>query len=757
MAVSKSKRRARARQNTLIALLYGLLTLLMTWPLAPNSARAIPGDGFDGWQNYWNLWWVKVALVDQIRSPFQTDLLYYPTGVDLYFHTLNPFNGLITLPIQVSTRLLLAYNGVVFLSWTLGGLGMYLLTRWVLRPRVEVRPNGGIHSWLPPFLAGLVFTFAPFHMAHLLGHMQVMSLQWIPFYALYLLRTLDRKRHGLSWLRSASLAALFLAFCGLCDWYFVLYLFFFTGLLILWHLLADFVRAWKRRDVSVVKLASTWLIPPLLIGLLFFLLLSPILVPMIRTASQLNFMVRPEADFYVLSASVADFFIPNRLHTLFRESSGSWVGNQVAPLSERTIAIGYVALLLAACSLWVDRKRSGFWAACALFFGVLALGPVVHWDHIEWCDIAAHVEQGLPVPAERCPSAETRIGREWSLFSLLNRVVPFMEISRSVSRYALMVQFGVSVLVGVGLSGLLQGLRTQSWRTYLTLLLVPVVLAEYWVAPYPLSEPDTPSVFEDIAVNAPGVGADRSISVLNLPMNYDRPGYLLYQTVHQRPLTVAYISRDDPRTLTERVPVLQHLRHLGPDILDVNPVSVGKTVFRDLGIEYVTLDRYKMPGGEERAYTTALAQDIFADQTPFYEDERMTVYRLEQEPSQQQRPYLLLGPLHWGPLRKNEASTRYRAILDGPAQLMVRPGSLDSAPPMGLNITYRTLPDANARVRLRGSDPVALRATEVSQTVSVPLNWRSATSEDVAHSITLLFIAGEPESLFIERIQLSDE
>ena len=67
----------------------------MTWPLARYAGRAIPGDSFDGWQNYWNLWWVKKALLELLLSPFQTDYLFYPTGVDLYFHTLNIFNGLI--------------------------------------------------------------------------------------------------------------------------------------------------------------------------------------------------------------------------------------------------------------------------------------------------------------------------------------------------------------------------------------------------------------------------------------------------------------------------------------------------------------------------------------------------------------------------------------------------------------------------------------------------------------------------------------
>ena len=79
---------------------YSLATLIFTWPLAQNLTSAIPGDSFDGWQNYWNLWWMKLALVERITSPLFTDILYAPTGVGLYFHTLNPINGLATLPVQ---------------------------------------------------------------------------------------------------------------------------------------------------------------------------------------------------------------------------------------------------------------------------------------------------------------------------------------------------------------------------------------------------------------------------------------------------------------------------------------------------------------------------------------------------------------------------------------------------------------------------------------------------------------------------------
>ena len=169
---------------------YLLLTLGLTYPLVTQFGRAIPGDGFDGWQNYWNLWWIKTAVLEQHTHPWFTHLLYYPTGVGLLFHTLNAFNGFITLPVQLAFGLLPAYNTAVLFSFTLGGLGAYLLARYVLGP-------GSSH--LAAFAAGVIFTFSPFHIAHLLGHMQVISLEWIPFYALYLLRTVECGLETRSW------------------------------------------------------------------------------------------------------------------------------------------------------------------------------------------------------------------------------------------------------------------------------------------------------------------------------------------------------------------------------------------------------------------------------------------------------------------------------------------------------------------------------------------------------------------------------
>ncbi len=173
-------------------------------------------------------------------------------------------------------------------------------------------------------------------------------------------------------------------------------------------------------------------------------------------------------------------------------------------------------------------------------------------------------------------------------------------------------------------------------------------------------------------------------------MNYDRPGYLLYQTVHRRPLTVAYISRDDPRTLTERVSLLQRLRRLGPDILADEPARVGLTTLGDLGVEYVALDRYKMPGGDERTVTEAIAAEVFAGQTPLYTDERLTVYRV---PPAVPQPYVVLDAQNWGPLTQR-GDTLARDINNGAACFSIQ----HPAAQMHVALRYGAAPGVEAEL-----------------------------------------------------------
>ncbi len=686
------------RGATVVALIgYLAVTLAFTWPLALNLTRAIPGDGFDGWQNYWNLWWMKVALLDKHTWPFFTDLLYYPTGVGLLFHTLNPFNGLLALPIQVAFGLFAAYNTVVLFSFALAGLGAYLLARQMLGPQ---------SSRLAAFAAGAIFTFAPVHIAHLLGHMQVISLEWLPFFALYLLRAvsgmavsaarpalplrgetpppppplagegsnpppslvgkgaggLGKKEAGELGGKGAGelgekgdgglgaiiLAAFFLALIALCDWYYVLYSLIFSAVVAVWLLLA---RPWRRALTGLLAIAAIWL--------LWGLALSPLLWPMVGEATRYRFMVPDPAQSRLLSADLLAFVTPHGFHPLW----GAWAREQskvfTSSIAEYTVFAGYVVLALAALGAWPRRngaarrapaqegqfapRMQAFWLLVLLVFFVLSLGPVLH---IGGRTALLPAGREIPLP-----------------YGWLVRAVPFMEITRSVSRYDVMVMLALSLLAAWGVDRLWRGGR---WRRGLAVAGCIGLLFEFLPAPYPLSPADTPAWYYALAADG------RPGAVLNLPMNWDRPGYLLYQTVHGKPLTVAYISREDPRTLVERAPVLQHFRHLGPDILAFDLRGQGMQVLADLGVRWVVLDRYKMPGGAERSVTEALAAEIFAGRPALYADERLTVY--EVVAPAQVAPYLLLAP-GWEPFDKQN---RTRAFVDQ-AGVIVRAPAAGSA------------------------------------------------------------------------------
>ena len=670
----------RRRGRALLALAgYLLLTLGLTYPLVAQFGRAISGDGFDGWQNYWNLWWIKVAVLEQHTHPWFTGLLYAPTGVGLLFHTLNAFNGFVTLPIQLAFGLLPAYNTAVVFSFTLGGLGAYLLARYVMGP-------GSSH--LAAFAAGVIFTFSPFHIAHLLGHMQVISLEWIPFYALYLLKTAQCGLETGSWKleagntprasaqppsgtrhapqriwRNGLLAAFFLVLVALCDWYYVLYCLIFTVVVVVWVLIRVAVRRSAAEDPTVstpepgqarsrtivrtlAAIAAIWLV--------WAVALSPVLIPMIREAGQSRFMVPDPTQSHTLSADLLAFVTPQEFHPLW----GKWAAEQgkrfTASLSEHQVFAGFAVLALAALgALRACRGREpgslrawvGLWLLALLTFTVLALGPVLHVG-----GQTALLPGGGKIPLP---------------YAWLVRVVPFMDISRSVSRFDAMVMLALGVLAALGLDWLIR--RLQGWRGRVVgLAAIALIVFEFWPAPYPMSPPDTPSWYKTLAAD-PRPGA-----VLNLPMNWDRPGYLLYQTEHGKPLTVAYISRDDPRTLTDRAPVLQHLRHLGPDIIAFDLASQGQQVLADLGVRWVTLDRYKMPGGREREYTEAAAQAIFGNQPPAYQDERLTVY--EVLPPDATAPYLILG-VGWEPYDPGDATRSFT----GSAPLLVHTAAAGEA------------------------------------------------------------------------------
>jgi hypothetical protein len=158
---------------------YTLLAILVTWPVLTQLKSGVVGavGGVDAYQNVWNMWWVARAL-SHGQSPFWTDLLFYPNGVDLFWQTLGFSQALVAAPVTWSLGPRAAVNLTVLASFVVGGYATFLLAR---------RLTGSAPAAL---VAGAVYAFSPFHLEKVIdGNVEVAAIQWVPCYvfALYLL------------------------------------------------------------------------------------------------------------------------------------------------------------------------------------------------------------------------------------------------------------------------------------------------------------------------------------------------------------------------------------------------------------------------------------------------------------------------------------------------------------------------------------------------------------------------------------------
>lgn len=102
-----------------LAVVYGRIAVT-------NLTYGVVGGNSNGYEDVWNDYWLRTAL-HLHRNPFYTNYLFAPNGVSLRFHTLNPFGGLIALPLApligmvgaMNLKFLLALVGSLFFAFLL--------------------------------------------------------------------------------------------------------------------------------------------------------------------------------------------------------------------------------------------------------------------------------------------------------------------------------------------------------------------------------------------------------------------------------------------------------------------------------------------------------------------------------------------------------------------------------------------------------------------------------------------------------------
>ncbi len=167
------KRRTRGIPWWGSLLIYVLLSVLMTWPLALNLNSHFGSTDTDMYNVYWGNWWVPHALASG-QSPYFTNYLIYPVGFNLTTFAFSPLLALLNIPLSWIASPIAAYNVLMWLTIVLCSLAMDQLVRDLTGD-----------AWAA-LAAAVTFAFAPRLVAERASHLNMAFVVWLPWSVLLL-------------------------------------------------------------------------------------------------------------------------------------------------------------------------------------------------------------------------------------------------------------------------------------------------------------------------------------------------------------------------------------------------------------------------------------------------------------------------------------------------------------------------------------------------------------------------------------------
>jgi hypothetical protein len=568
---------------------YVVIGLVFSWPL-PRHLRThlpTPADG-DTAVYLWNTWIFRHELLRHHHSPLWTDHVLVPAGpVDLLLHNYTIFSDLVALPLATPLGTIGAFNVTHLIMPPLASAMMFLLA-------LHVTGRAGA-AWI----AGLVFGFSPFVIARGLGHFSLAGVAPLPLFALCVMRAMETAKT-----RYAAGAGAAMAWAGLNDPYYAIYCLLLAIALPLATAL-DIrrvpVAGRVRRAVSMLgasgallfgvltmaialtgggqlrlaggSISARGLYTPVLVltlsalawlcarlqfrlpspdastvrrgvgllavgGFACALVLAP-LVPAIVSRLWQGDSIAPPV-LWRSSAPGMDllaFVAPNPFSPIVGSATREWLAQLPNGAVENTASIPLTALGVLMLAMWRGMSFPRVWVRVAFGFGLLALGPFIH-----------------------VAGANTYAPGPWALA----RFLPIVGAARMPGRLAIVVTLAVAVLCAAALARLL----STSRRPGLTLSVVTAaLLVELSPLPRVVYPAEIPEVYAVVARD-PG-----DVAVLEIPFGVRgglstvgdfSPASQFYQTVHQKRLLGAYLSRVPARVLREQMsyPTLRLLARL---------------------------------------------------------------------------------------------------------------------------------------------------------------------------------------------------
>lgn len=389
-----------------------LFTVLITYPLITMFNTAVPGEG-DVFVYMWTLWWFAYALVIRHQFPLFTDLMFYPTPLNIA-QDVSIVHGLIALPVSLWFGPMAAYNYIIFVTFILTGIGFYLFFKLLTK-----------HS-LAAFFGTFIFTFSYYRIHRaLIGHLDLASTEWYGF-ALYFLSLIfiyqKREWKNYVW------AAVFMALSAYTEYRSFFYFSVFSGVFVISATAARMLVYRNQRTLGYIYeevLSYASLLVPLFI----------FIVPLFAVNLTKTYDVQFAPTYPEFNAVIPAFIFPPcgvLLSAILPSCFAStvWEG--------RIVYLGIISVILAAIYIFIKKdkleKFLGYlFGACFFVFIILSLGtktPIYVWlfDHVFFFRI-------LRVPSRFIIIAEISI----AVFAALTLSRLFAETFRPHIKYAVTV------------------------------------------------------------------------------------------------------------------------------------------------------------------------------------------------------------------------------------------------------------------------------------------------------------------------------
>ena len=625
---------SRFTSHFLVLVLYLLLALVLTYPLVMQFGDHVPGTttwGMDEYGYVWNNWWFKHALFDLGANPFQTNYIFYPLGTSLVLYTFTLLHVLLGLPIQLAFGLIPASNAELLFAFVMSAYGTFLLVGSLIqnskfkiqnlvlseRANFEFRISNYklriTNHEFAAFIGGALFAFSSNRFVYAaLGHYNVVASEWIPFYILFLIKTVREPK----W-KNALLAGLFAAFA--------LYTETTSGVLLFLFTLVYLLFAWRG------VLQSRTLMCLAVVGVTAAVLFAPMLVPTLDEILNSGYSLPGWGHAEKLLVDLFGFFTPTSLHPFSRR----WVEelDLVRQRNSRfvdvnTVFLGYVTLALALIAVVRCWKSLRVWAASALVFAILSLGPLLHINGQAQFDFDG-LQATFPMPF------------------LLLHYIPLLKENRVPNRFSILLMLSLAVLVAFAVVWICQKLKgkSQKFMPLLVFSFFLLTLFEHLSIPLPLTDARVPEVYAQVA-REPG-----DFVVLTLPLGWrnsfgqqgaedTRTQY--YQSAHQKFIFPGNIQRNPPFLFEyfDRVPIFHSLteiefyRDVSADVL-ARDQAVAPALMTFFDVRYVVIHPaipMRPPYSDTRGAVIEYVQKVLPLGEKIYDRDGVIAYRVNQAP-----------------------------------------------------------------------------------------------------------------------------